>query len=1053
MKNNFSRQYFPSAYNYPNILPLEDLTQIQKLSYEHFLKEGIAQILKEFSPICDYTGKNFELHFLSHRLDEPKFDEETSKQKNLTYEAALRVKVKLIDKRRGKSQIEEMYFGNLPLMTKRGTFIINGIERVIVQQLLRSSGVFFTQEFYKGEPLYGAKIIPDRGSWLEFETDPKGIIWVRIDRQRKAVATALLRVFGLGTNGEIMSAFKKLKTEEEIKILKNTLEKDPSSSYEEGMLEIYRRLRPNEPPVLDNARSLFESMFLNPRRYSLGNAGRYKINQRLELKVPDQKILLTIEDLVAIISEIIRLDINKDEPDDIDNLSNRRLRVVGELCLAKFRIGMIRTEKLCLDRMSAVAAKHVLPSQLINPRPLANSMRDFFVLGQLSQFMEQTNPLAELEHKRRLTVIGPGGLKRERAGIEVRDVHPTFYGRICPIATSEGQNVGLVGHLASYTRLNENGFLVAPYRKVKNGELTGEIVYFDAYEETKYNIAPYSTKVYKNKIIDPYIEARIKGKPGFCKKEEINFIDVANNETVSAASSLIPFLEHDDGVRALMGTNMQRQAVPLILPESPLIGTGFEKYVARDSGYLKEASKPAKIVEIDSRHITLRDSSGKKENYPVTKYARSNYDTCLSQNINKDLNVGQRVEKGDLLIDGPAMDKGELALGRNLLCAFLPWDGFNYEDAIIISSRLVEEDLLTSIHIKEYSADVRHTRFGEEVTTRDIPNVSQERLANLDKDGIIRLGAEVKSGDILVGKITPKGETELSAEEKLLQAIFGEKARDVRDTSLYLEHGEHGRVIGIKIFSRKDGDKLAPGVIKSVQVLVADMRKVQVGDKLAGRHGNKGVISKIVAKEDMPYLEDGRVVDVILNPLGVVSRMNLGQILELELGLAANDLKYKAASPVFSGIKDEEIKEELKKANYPVSGKLKLYDGRNGEPYTEQVAVGYMYIIKLNHLVEDKIHQRSIGPYSLITQQPLGGRAQFGGQRFGEMEVWALEGYGAAYTLQEMLTIKSDDVTGRTNAYEAIIRGEPIREVNIPESFNVLVRELKGLGIDIKMNK
>ena len=1054
MPENKTRQYFPSAFEYPEVWPLTDLTRIQKDSYQYFLTKGIGDILKEFSPINDYTGKKYSLYFLSHRLDEPKFDEETCREKNLTYQAALRVKVKLVDKEKNRTQTEEVYFGDIPLVTERGTFIINGIERAVVQQLLRSPGVFFTRDFNRGIPLYGAKVIPDRGSWIEFETDPKNIVWVRIDRRRKSVATALLRAFGLGTDEELLDTFKdELTYERGAEILKATMGKDPSSSEDEGMIEIYRHLRPNEPPVLDNARSFFQSMFFNPRRYSLGVAGRYKMNQRLGIKEDVTTTLLRKEDLVAIFKEIIRLSVEKGEPDDIDHLANRRLRVVGELCLSRFRIGMTRVERICLDKMSSITEKKVMPSQLISPHPLSNSIREFFALGQLSQFMDQTNPLAELEHKRRLTVVGPGGLKRERAGIEVRDVHPSFYGRICPITTSEGQNVGLVGHLATYALVNEKGFLVTPYRKVEKGKLTDKIVYLDAYEEEKYIIAPYSTKVYKNKIVEPYIEARVKGRPGFCHREEVDFIDVANNQIVSSASSLIPFLEHDDGVRALMGTNMQRQAVPLILPEAPLVGTGMEKHIALNSGYTVYADKTAKITELDGGEITLKDSSGHKQTIKLKKYTRSNYDTCLSQTISQDLDVGKTVKKGDLLVDGPAMEKGELALGRNLLCAFIPWKGYNYEDAIIISSRLVEEDILTSIHIKEYTVDVRNTRFGEEVTTRDIPNVSQEKLANLDEDGIIRLGAEVKSGDILVGKITPKGETELSAEEKLLQAIFGEKIRDVRDTSLYLEHGEHGRVIGIKVFSREAGDKLEPGVIKSITVCVADMRKIQVGDKMANRHGNKGVISKIVPKEDMPYLEDGRVVDIILNPLGVISRMNLGQILEMALGLAAEKLGYKVATPIFSGIKEEEIQQELIKAGFRPDGKMKVYDGLTGEPYSEPIAVGYMYMMKLNHLVEDKIHQRSIGPYSLITQQPLGGRAQSGGQRFGEMEVWALEGYGAAYTLQEMLTIKSDDVPGRISAYESIIRGEPIQEVNIPESFNILIRELKGLCLDVQIEK
>ena len=1033
-------------------LPLPDLTEIQKASYSWFLKKGLKELIKEFSPIKDSVGRNFELHFLDCVLGTPKFDEIISKNRNLTYEAPLTVKVRLINKQTGKKANQEVYFGDIPLMTERGTFIINGIERVVVQQLIRSPGAFFKAESIKGRFFYGAKIIPDRGAWLEFETDTRQVIWVRIDRQRKTPITALLRSFGIGTDKQILDCFKKFKNNAGIDYIKATLEKDPSSSEEEGLIEVYRKIRPGDLATVDNAKSLIYAMFFLHSRYDLSKVGRYKLNQRLNFDQKISKRTIRSEDLVAVISEIIRLNVSQSAPDDIDHLSNRRIRAVGELMQNRMRVGMLRLQRIIKDRMSIVETKKLIPGQLINVRPITGVIKEFFMSSQLSQFMDQTNLLSELEHKRRLTVVGPGGLTRERAGFEVRDVHRTYYGKICPIATPEGPNVGLVSHLSCYAKLNEYGYIETPYRKVIKGKLTNKIVYLNAYDEEQHILAPFSVKVDKNgKIVDKKVEARIRGRPGFCRANEVDFIDVAANQIISVATSLIPFLEHDDGVRALMGTNMQRQAVPLIKPQAPLVGTGIEDKVAEDSGHLILAEEGGRVTEIDAKHIIITPNSGKPKICYLNKYQRSNFDTCFNQRpvvVKK-----QKVNAGEILVEGSSMENGELALGQNILVAFMVWEGGNYEDAILISSRLVHDDRFTSVHIDEHTIDIRETKFGSETTTCDIPNVSEEKLRNLDEEGIIRVGAEVKSGDILVGKITPKGEAELTAEEKLLRAIFGEKARDVRDSSLYLEHGEHGKVIGIKTFSREKGDKLPPGVIKSIQVLVADMRKIQVGDKMAGRHGNKGVISRVVPVEDMPYLEDGTPIDIILNPLGVVSRMNLGQILETHLGLAVHKLGYRVASPSLNGLSEEQIKQELVKAGFPETGKIVLYDGRSGQSFKEPVTVGYIYMMKLNHLVEDKIHQRSIGPYSLITQQPLRGKAQFGGQRFGEMEVWALEGYGAAYTLQEMLTIKSDDVVGRTKAYESIIKGEPVREINIPESFSVLVRELKGLALNVEMMK
>ena len=1049
------RKYFIS---FRPSLSLPSLLEIQKQSYDYFLKKELPKVLKEMLTLEDLSGQKFQLNFLNYFLEESKFDEEICRKRNLTYESPLRAELRLINKQTGKKKNQIVYLGDLPLMTKRGTFIINGVERVIIQQLSRSSGVLFTAALIKrtGERLYGAKVIPERGAWLEFETDGEKAIWVRIDRGRKIIATALLRVFGLGTNEEIVEAFKKIGGDINSPFLLSTLEKDEAKNEEEGVKEIYRKIRPGEMATLENARSLIHSMFFRSNRYSLGTVGRFKINQRLGF---DEKIsasggksqFLEAKDLIAILTEIIRLSINQEEADDIDHLNNRRIKAVGELVAERLRVGLMRLQRIIRDKMTILKEKDFNVGQLISTRPMMSVLREFFLTGQLSQFMDQVNPLSELEHKRTFTLSGPGGLARGRASFEVRDVHRTFYGRICPIATPEGQNAGIVGHLSCYARLNEMGFIETPYFKIKGGRITNEIIYLNAREEEKYIIAPFTTFCdKKNRILGKRIEARVKGEPSLVEAKEIEFIDVEANQILSVSTSLIPFLEHDDGTRALMGTNMQRQSVPLIKSESPLVGTGLEGVVAKSTGYMVTAEEDGEIKEVDGSHLVLK-TKNKTINYPLIKFYRSNFDTCFNQH--PVVEPWQKVKAGQALTDGPSIDNGELSLGRNLLVAFLPWGGYNYQDAILISSRLVKEDILTSIFIKEHIIDVRETKFGPEMTTRDIPNVNQEKLSHLDENGIIVLGSEVKSSDILVGKITPKGEVELSAEEKLLQAIFGEKARDVYDSSLYLEHGEHGKVIGLKIFSRDEGDKLPAGVIKSISVMVADLRKIQVGDKLSGRHGNKGVVSKILPDEDMPYLKDGTPVDIVLNPLGVISRMNLGQILETHLGLAAKKLGYQAAVPSLNGLAEKAIKEELGKAGFSEQGKMKLFEGRTGKAFDREVTVGYLYMMKLNHMVEDKIHQRSIGPYSLITQQPLGGRAQSGGQRFGEMEVWALEGYGAAYSLQEMLSIKSDDIEGRVRAYESIIRGEPIEKIFIPESFNVLRRELEGLCLKIEMLK
>ncbi|MBI2025065.1 MAG: DNA-directed RNA polymerase subunit beta [Candidatus Harrisonbacteria bacterium] len=1048
MANKLPAKIFSS---HPGALTAQpNLVEIQTRSFEWFLKTGLKELFDENFPMKDYAGKDLELKFVNYYFDEPKYDETYAKNKDLTFEAPLRAKLKLIDHKTKETKEQEVYFGDFPVMTPRGTFIINGVERVVTPQLIRSSGAYFTAVFYRGKKFFGAKIIPNRGAWLEIETDSDGVIGVKIDRRRKAPITEILRIFGLSENQDILKTFSDI-DRGEIKYIATTLKKDSAKNKDESYIEIYKRIRPGDLATVENASSLINAMFQRLDRYDLSAVGRFQLNQRLGIK--SQSRLLEIADLVAIIKEVIRLNNEQTaEPDDIDHLGNRRVRAVGELLQNRFRLGLARMRRIVQDRMSTYEVKTLNPIQLVNARPLTSAVKEFFSSSQLSQFMDQVNPLAELEHKRRVSAMGPGGLTRERAGFEVRDVHRSHYGRICPIETPEGANIGLVNHLANFARINELGFIETPYGVVKNGKVTKEIIWLNAHSEEKYKIAHGGVPLDKDgNIIGDIIEARISGEPGTCAKNEIQLIDVAPNQTVSVATALVPFLEHDDANRALMGSNMQRQAVVSIKADAPYVGTGLEERAARDSGHLILADQEGTIDHIDAKKIVLKTRSGNKITYPLNKFKRSNQFTGISQRPIVD--KGQKVKKGEVLADGPSTDNGVLALGQNMLVAFVSWEGANFEDAIVLSERVVHNDRFTSIHIEEFECDVRDTKLGPEVTTPDIPNVSEEKLKNLDEEGIVRIGAEVKSGDILVGKISPKGESELTAEERLLRAIFGEKARDVKDTSRDVPHGKYGRVVGVKILSREKGDKLEPGIIKRIKVEIAQLRKVRAGDKLAGRHGNKGVISQVRPVEDMPYLADGTPVDVILNPLGVASRMNLGQILETHLGWAASKLGYRSVTPVLSGATEGEIKTELKKAKLPENGKVTLYDGRTGKAFSQQVTVGVMYVMKLNHLVEDKIHMRSIGPYSLITQQPLGGKAQFGGQRFGEMEVWALQGYGAAHTLQEMLTVKSDDVVGRSAVYESIIRGTEIHAPNIPASFNVLLSELKSLGLNAELIK
>ncbi len=1082
---------------------LPNLIEVQLNSYKWFFEIGLKELLAEINPIKDFTGKNLELFFGDYFFDKPKYDENTSRERNTTYEAPLYVSAKLVNKVTGKTKTQDVYFGDFPLMTPRGTFVINGVERVVVSQLIKSPGIFFTTEFSRGKNLYGSKIVPNRGAWLELDTDNAGVIGVKIDRKRRIPITALLRVFGLGTNEEILEAFKDVDTNPDTKYIQTTLEKDASTNPDEGFKEVYKRIRPGDLATVDNARSLITAMFFNFERYDLSEVGRYKFNQRLDIDQKHESRMLTLEDLVAAVKEIIRLNNTGDPADDIDHLANRRIRAVGELIQTRYRVGLARMSRIAKDRMSLADLETVTPAQLIHVRPIVAAMQEFFSSSQLSQFMDQTNPLAELEHKRRLSAMGPGGLSRERAGFEVRDVHRSHYGRLCPITTPEGPNIGLVAHLATYARLNDFGFIETPYRIVKRfakndgkdavdeialfdvkdkdgnvvisagskmtesdakkiasipdldqvrvkGRITKKIEYMDAYEEEKLNIAPANLDIDDNGyFMDDRASVRVHGVPTIADTDEIDCIDISPKQIISVTTSLIPFLEHDDANRALMGSNMQRQAVSCIVPRAPIVGTGMESKAARDSGQVIVSEEDGEVVSVTGDKITVKGDSGKTKEYSLLKFIRTNSGTSINQ-IARAVK-GSRVKAGDVLADGTSTQFGELALGQNVLVAFMSWEGGNYEDAILLSSRLVHDDYFTSVHIEDFKIDVRDTKLGPEVVTRDIPNVGEEKLKNLDEAGVVRIGAQVKAGDILVGKITPKGETDLTAEEKLLRVIFGEKSRDVKDTSLTLPHGEYGKVVNIREFSRDSGDKLPSGVIRSIQVSIAVLRKIQVGDKMAGRHGNKGVISRIIPVEDMPFMADGTPVDIILNPLGIVSRMNLGQVLETHMGFAAHKLGYKVATPVLDGITEEQIKEELEKAGIPSNGKVTLYDGKTGEPFDNNVTVGMKYMLKLHHLVDDKMHARSTGPYSLITQQPLGGKAQFGGQRFGEMEVWALEGYGAAHTLQEMLTIKSDDVVGRSKTYEAIVKGEPIRKPNVPESFRVLIKELQSLGLDVEL--
>ena len=1040
------------------------LLALEKENWELFWQRDLKELFQEVSPIRDYTKKELELWFLDFKLGEPKYKTDLeAKQNNDSFTADLRVRTKLVNLKTKEIKEQEVFLTDFPLMTERGTFIVNGVERVAISQLIRSPGAFFTSQTLSGRNCFGAKIIPNRGAWLEFETETSGFIGVRIDRKRKMAATTLLRAFGIADDLNIKEKFQDV-NKGEINYIEETLKKDPTHNQSEALVEVYQRLRPGDLATPDTARELIWNMFFIFERYDLSKVGRWRMGQRLpELREKGEKEegigvegrVLKPEDVIAVIREIIRLNNRPGAmADQIDHLGNRRVRIFNELLINRMRVGLMRMERIIKDRMSTLDIFTLTSIQLINPRPVMAIIKEFFTSSQMSQFMDNENPLAELEHKRRLSSTGPGGLTRERAGFEVRDVQPSHYGRICPIQTPEGPNIGLVSHLASFARVNPYGFLETPYFKVEKGKVTSDIRYLNAYEEERYNIAAGGVPTdERGHIIPQKVEARIKGEPGLVDRDKIDFIDVSPEQFISVATSLIPFLQNDDANRALMGSNMQRQAVPLINPEPPLIMTGLEERVARDSGQEVVSDSDGLVTEVDANHITIKSKNQKPKTYHLRTFIRTNQYTCFHQKPAAGVKKGQKIKKGELLVDGGGISQGYLSLGKNILVAFLPWRGGNFEDAILISERLVRDDVYTSIHIESFSCDVRETKLGPETTTADIPNVSEEKLKDLDEEGIVRIGAEVGPNDILVGKISPKGEQELTAEERLLRAIFGEKAREVKDTSLLMEHGKRGRVIGVKVFSRELGHKLEAGVIKRIEVKVAEIRKIQAGDKLSGRHGNKGVVSKVLAEEEMPFLEDGTPVDIVLNPIGVVSRMNLGQILETHLAWAAKKLGYYAISPALSGATEKEIKEELKKAGLAEDGKVILYDGRTGFPFSEKITVGNIYMMKLIHMVEDKIHMRSIGPYSLITQQPLGGKAQFGGQRFGEMEVWALEGYGAAYSLQEMLTFKSDDVPGRAATYEAILKGEEIKPPNVPASFNLLVAELKSLGLSVEVKE
>ncbi len=1134
-------------------IEMPNLIKVQKDSYEWFIKEGLGEVLKDISPIIDYSG-NLVLEFFDYYMEEKtKYTLEEAKERDATYSTRLHVKVRLINRETGEIKEQEIYLGDFPLMTDSATFVINGAERVVVSQLVRSPGCYYDSTYDKtGKKIYTSTVMPIRGAWLEYETDSNDVFWVRIDRTRKLPVTSLLRAIGLLTDDQIIDFFG-----EEEKLIA-TIAKDSIKTQEDALIEIYKKLRPGELPTVDAARNLFNGLFFDDRRYDLARVGRYKYNKKLSLatritnrvsyddiinqetgelfvgkdeviskevaeeiqnsginvvdvKVEDKKVRIigngtvdirafvtekilkdvkvkelvnyevlknildnteekdlakvlnermdelvpkhvTTEDILGSISYLLNLDHGLGKIDDIDHLGNRRIRCVGELLQNQFRIGLTRLERVVRERMTIQDLDVVTPQTLINTKPITSSIREFFGSSQLSQFMDQSNPLSELTHKRRISALGPGGLSRERAGFEVRDVHYTHYGRLCPIESPEGPNIGLISALTTFAIINEYGFVETPYRKVDKatGKLTDEVEYMTADEEDNYIVAQASEPLdEENRFVNDRIRVRYLNEIIEVEKEKVDYVDVSPKQLVSVAAAMIPFLEHDDANRALMGANMQRQAVPLMITDSPRVGTGIEYRAAKDSGVVVVAEDDGEVTRVVADEIKIKNKKGEEKVYHLRKFKRTNGATCINQR--PIVKTGEKVKKGDIIADGPATDKGEMALGKNLLIAFTTWEGYNYEDAILLNERLVKEDVLTSIHIEDYDCECRDTKLGPEEITRDIPNVGEDSLRDLDEDGVIRVGAEVRPGDILVGKVTPKGETELTAEERLLRAIFGEKAREVRDTSLRVPHGEAGTIVDVKVFTRENSDELGPGVNKVIRVYIAQKRKISVGDKMAGRHGNKGVISRIMPEEDMPFLPDGTPVDVVLNPLGVPSRMNLGQVLEVHLGAAARLLDWKIATPVFDGASEEDIEECLKLAGLETNGKTILYDGRTGEPFDHPITVGVMYMLKLHHLVDDKIHARSTGPYSLVTQQPLGGKAQFGGQRFGEMEVWALEAYGAAYTLQEILTVKSDDVVGRVKTYEAIVKGENIPEPGIPESFKVMVKELQSLGLDVKL--
>ncbi len=1035
------------------LAPVPNLIQEQLKSWDDFIENRLGEILKEFSPIEDYQAKKFSLTIDKYELGKPEYDEHYAKLKKITYKASLKVEVTLHNKTTGEKKTQEIYLADMPTMTSHGTFIINGVERVIVPQLARSYGVFFLTNNIKGKEYFMAKIMPLRGAWIEIESDPDGALYVKIDRKRRFPATMLLKVFGLQSADDIKKAFKS--DDKTLEVLEKTLALDYSKTAEEAYVEIYRHLRDGDIATPERAKEFVDSLF-EPLRYDLSEVGRYHFNKRFDLPVDKkalQKRILDLDDLKIVFRHIVELNNDKNaKADDIDHMAFRRIRLVGEMLAAQVRVGMSRMKRNIQDRMSTVDAEAAVPVNFINTRPFSATVMDFFATNSLSQFMDQSNILAELEHLRTVSALGPGGLTRERAGFDVRDVHPSHYGRLCPIQTPEGQNIGLIMRLATHARINEFGIIETPYAKVENGKVTGKIEYLNALEEQNYTIAHAAVERDSNgKIKEKFIEARRAGEPVFVSAKEVDYIDVDTRQAFSVATTMIPFLEHDDANRALMGSNMQKQAVPCIIPEAPYVATGIEEHAAENSGRLLIAPEAGEITYLDARKIELKGKSGKSYSFSLVNFTRSN--SMVMHHQRPAVNLGDKVKKGDVLAEASSSDKGQIAIGQNARVAFMSWAGANYEDAIIISERLVKNSKFASIHVEEFVTYVRDTKLGPETTTRDIPNVGEAKLRNLDEEGIVRIGAEVRPGDILVGKVTPKGETQLTPEERLLRSIFGEKAKEVKDSSLRMEAGKRGRVVGVKVFSRENGDNLESGIIKRIHVEVAQLRSIQEGDKLAGRHGNKGVISKVLPEEDMPYDENGEPVDIILTPLGVPSRMNLGQILEMHLGLAAESLGYQAIVPPFSGTTEGEIFDELEKAGFDRSGKVRLRDGRTGEEFDQPIAVGNMYILKLHHMVEDKVHQRSVGPYSIITQQPLGGKAQNGGQRIGEMEVWAFMGYGAAYALREVLTIKSDDIVGRTAAFDAIIKGKRIRQPNTPATFNVLVRHLRGLLLDTRLLK